>query len=542
MNKILFSALFLGSLAAFTSCDKSEDIQQDHIEIIDGKTYRELEVNFTGIVQNESINFKSSPIKNADHSLGDGSFATTALENSTFPILQKDKPFFKSFPITQPGEYPKNVKKLEEGTLVMLLIFDDKGNHISSKLCTIGDKNTIKVPIPAGTAGLTDFRSVAISFNTKNKDDFKFMDENIRYTSTNFPKIHTPVDKELLYHSAGFGVNGVDPSNTNPEQPAGIQVVLYPQTARIGITVDARGMFGKVTKVVGQITELAYQKVADFDILHQEFVNIKDTITTKIIDFTGSVDTLAYYTYTAVDPAKNTLPSLKAELSNITVETANRTKKVLVDAARTFTFGSNHTLTGQSQINGRINLIEGFNDGVNTWAYANLYYDQTAPTGFRYKFRANPWDGFKLAETDYWVYNRILPNTAALSGSIDGKLVDISGDPCTLVYPHGTWTLPTKGNYDDLFSTTGSANSNKTKTRKNIDPTNGIEYTNVNLNGKDLKFFTLGNIGGSITEINQGQYQIVKQVGYDYYSVVGTGEYAIAGGDGVARSIRCIKK
>ncbi len=65
--------------------------------------------------------------------------------------------------------------------------------------------------------------------------------------------------------------------------------------------------------------------------------------------------------------------------------------------------------------------------------------------------------------------------------------MDSNGYPCVLVYPHGTWTFPRKDNYDDLFSTTGSANINKTRARENIDPTNDINTLGLEVLSTTLK-------------------------------------------------------
>jgi len=385
-------------------------------------------------------------------------------------------------------------KKMEVGVKYMVLIFDHEDNHVGSSLATVGEETRVPVRYNENYELTTNnyYRIVAFTFNTKDAAHFDGLSLDPSQTNNN-PQIVFPSDKEFYYHNSDFLL---DPK-ANYENPPILNVIFFPQTVRVGITVDARGVDANVKKVSGSFSSFGYRKTARFGLKLNRIVEKIDLDESAFpYDFTivGDHDSLSISRFVYMDLKDGT-----AELSNFNVVLkelvlqrkgdAKETTVLTSPATKSYNFG-NINLTKGKYFNGRINLFSGFQLGNVIWSYGNLYYDAADTTNAQYKFRNDPSEGYKTL-TDYWVHNKQFPRSESSGGA--------DMDPCTLVYPGG-WRMPTKGEAEminltdkDYISSYNFVDATGDSDERNFD------YLALNNNlGQQIKFYAFGMRDGLV--------------------------------------------
>lgn len=360
-------------------------------------------------------------------------------------------------------------KKMEEGVRYMVLIFDHEDNHVGSTLATVGEETRVPVRYKASyeLSANNSYRIVAFSFNTKDADQFNLLNLDPTH-STNNPEIVFPSDKEFYYHNSDFLL---DPK-TNYENPPKLNVIFFPKTVRVGITVDARGVDANVKKVSGSFSSFGYRKTARFDLkLNRvvEKINLDESAFPYDFTIEGDHDSLSISRFVYMDDEDGAaeLSNFKVVLKELVLQRngdANETTILASPATKSYEFG-NISLTKGKYFNGRINLVSGFEVSGILWSYGNLYYD-SLDTSNKYKIRKGANEGYQDLETDYWAFNSVLSGVNR-SGDVD---------PCTLVYPQNTWRMPTEADARNLYN-----NSNLESSYyygRNIDDISYVEYKN----------------------------------------------------------------
>lgn len=353
----------------------------------------------------------------------------SALENKVASLEGNNMPVYDDI---------SKYKKLEEGVFYMVLIFDNEDNHVGTTLMKSGDVDaTIPVRFKEDyeLTALNYYRIVAFTFNTKDEKDFHNLNLDPSQTN-NKPKIIIPSDKEFFYHNGSFLL---DPKADHPTPPK-VNVIFLPQTVKVGITVDARGVGAKVKKIAGTFGSFGYRKTANFDLkLNRVIEKIELDEETFSYDFTifGDQDSLSINRFVYMDDTDgvNQLNNFSVVLKELVLQRDgedNETTVLSSPSTKSYNFGDINLSKGK-YFNGRINLFNGFQIGDVIWSYTNLYYDANAPEGHQHKFRASASDGYKEL-TDYWNFNKEFPKSEDNSGR------DL--DPCSLVYPGG-WRMPT---------------------------------------------------------------------------------------------------
>ncbi|MCA5004237.1 hypothetical protein [Sphingobacterium bovistauri] len=326
------------------------------------------------------------------------------------------------------------IRSLADSVKFMVLIFDDKDNHVGTTIASRGAQTRIPllVPVDYVPTVANKYRIVAFTFNTTEASDFDYLNLDPSETNNN-PQIVLPSDREFYYHN-----NDLPIVETGASNPAKVNIIFLPQTVKVGVTVDARGVDAKIKEVSGTFGSFPNAQSANFDLKLNRVINkvvIPEQNFPTAFSFTGTADTVSFARYIYMDESDETifLERLNLTLETLVLQKNGETTNVsILGESKSYSF-SGVSLKKGTYFNGRINLFSGFDiDGV-IWSYANLYYDKNAPVGYQHKFRQSPSDGYKEL-TDYWNFNKEFPKSEDESGR------DI--DPCTLVYPGG-WRMPT---------------------------------------------------------------------------------------------------
>ncbi|HIC8646245.1 TPA: hypothetical protein ACW7X5_003522, partial [Elizabethkingia meningoseptica] len=152
-----------------------------------------------------------------------------------------------------------------------------------------------------------------------------------------------------------------------------------------------------------------------------------------------------------------------------------------------FDYGSVAPAKGTSY-NFRITLKTTGDVAGNEWALGNLWYDKNeTDERFRYKFRPDDTtsrSGSTYRDTDYWGWGSELPGTA--SATSPSTFVD----PCSRVYPAGTWRMPTRANFQALIRLTPTSTPDTGTILPSLNNPNGTAYyiQTGNLSYQAMKF------------------------------------------------------
>lgn len=283
------------------------------------------------------------------------------------------------------------------------------------------------------------------------------------------PEIESKTDAPLLY----------DHGTINTGNEAKIDIAFQHQIAKVEVKVDAREVYANSFSTLQ----------ANFDNLPlvTKSFNLKDGMLAAQATTTSNTNTVINF----VDDGsaaikKSTNDIYTAQFTNLPIRfteiSINKTGETVVLIANTspktaviggFTSDLKYIKRGVVDLKYKGGII-----GTNEWTKGILYYDDTDP--------ANP---YKISEpfmsrTDhlcnyYWTWNSLMPRS--ITGNVSG---DPAGDPCSMVYPAGSWRTPTSQD----FSLLGSAFINS--------PSSGAAYYNAS-NGERVYFHEGGTITGS---------------------------------------------
>ena len=547
---------FMGVLFVFNSCAKDGDFQEAERSSEDMC----IQIKVKGFVDAQDVQIgkpalrasadgRAVPSKNSQLiGLGDNSFAEVSFGNQ----FQKNRLRLLAQNGVNSLVSAGNdvaVFPMETGTKYIVLVFDENDTHQSTTLVTLGAQDMIRIPKPANleTGSLTrSYRFVAFSYNTKSETDFQEVLASLQPDqSNNQPQVRIPLDKQFLYcnvqHDLDFSANKLVNQPSDP-----ISFVLHEQRSKVGVIIDGKSMFSKVKKVEGQFEGL---------LTHTATMDLKgNAITDRVEDNSQSMqfsykdrsqDTLAIYRYTVAPSPNMTVTDFRINLTSLELSRES-IQKVLVTSSspRTFLFAPFEMDQGVQSV-ARVHLFEGFQVGAGAnaklWSLANLYHDPTATDGQSFKIRANAFDGMRLS-TDYFRFNRLNPI------SIDDQLrSNNTGDPCSQVYPLGTWRLPTNADINNFISASGSYSMTVYDAKDGDELGNRYDYIQYENNGQSIRFYTLGrreaglfSYEGIRAEFWTSDDRILR-----FLSLVSGGEtYASNSpsvGSGLALNIRCVR-
>ncbi len=226
-----------------------------------------------------------------------------------------------------------------------------------------------------------------------------------------------------------------------------LNIIFNRYTSRVMLTVDARGMFGRIADGSNISFTIAsggnLSETADFSVLDSTFSNYQASVmsstamTAVVAD--NSVRVGALYT---VRPRAVTAGNLSLRLNPLSLTLDNGNTRTFTD--QTVSFGSAFAPVRGSSYNITARLIEsGVRVGTSAtrWARSNLTYNASEPEGFRYRFRPHPTNTFD-ANVDLWNYLAITP--------LGNTFSDAVLNPCRQVYPSQTWRLPTPAEWQAL--------------------------------------------------------------------------------------------
>ena len=456
---LVFLAVIL--IGTFSACSKSENMDTE----VDGnRSYLNLKFEASYSYADEITLDKKASLTSSKSSntisadLGNGIFSEFSIEeknrvgtSKAGGLKSSQKKIASKEGVTNTADLDNSkFKKLGEGVKFMVLIFDDEENHIGTQLVTMGEGRVtpIKVSFKKDYIQTTNnyYRIVAFTYNTKDAKDFEGLNLDPSQTKNN-PQIVIPTDKEFFYHNSDFSMNPHNQGATTL-----LTIKFIPQTVKVALTVDARGVNGKVKEVQGVFKNFTVSSTYNFDLKLNKLASTipvgegKPTQSDYPFALMGNADTLSAARYIYIADANPNLPlnfgNLTVELNKLVIDREEPkaegegyvTKSYdLISATKTYTFTDVSLVKGKF-FNGRINLFSGFEINGTLWSLGNLYYDAADPIN-KYKFRASAKDGYKEL-TDYWNFKREFP----MSESNRGKE---GVDPCSFV-KSGGWRMPRK--------------------------------------------------------------------------------------------------
>lgn len=241
-----------------------------------------------------------------------------------------------------------------------------------------------------------------------------------------------------------------------------ISITFDRKMAVLKIRVDARGMFSPINSLAGTVTSNTQNVIQNAGTL-----NLKTgaynatTANSSTINLTwanestttGDSVKVAYIYTTGTAP----IVAFGVNLSSLVLKLDNNQSPTREFTNRTFNFSSSFTPTLGNRYTINIQLRESAVEiGGVKWARANLYYSTTNPG---YRFRQQSSNIYNTATSpgtsgEYWNWKARKP------GASGAETTPGTIDPCSLVFPAGTWRMPESTEFNTLINvTTTNANS-----------------------------------------------------------------------------------
>ena len=501
----IYIVLFLFS-SFLVSCDKpkleEEEKSMMYINLNINAMYLDDSDHITVKTANASRTHtsKNTSVYSSLDSVGNDFYLERSLEEKTYDSSRslKNLKFYLKNRIgatsgsTMPTDinHPK-YKRMEAGVKYMVLIFDNNENHIGTTIATVGENTLVPVKYKSDYQVLPSnyYRVVAFTFNTKDASDFSELKLDPSQTNNN-PRIVFPSDKEFFYHNDNFLL---DPQ-VNYQNPPILNIIFFPQTVKVGITIDARGANSKVKKVAGTFGSFGIRKTARFDLKLNnviETVNVSESsfpYNFTVDNINSDTVSIARYVYMNESEGTDTLRDFSVVLKELVLQRDNDLSATTVLSSpntKSYNFGS-IGVKKNKYFNGRIDILSGFQVDNIVWAYGNLYYEND-----KYGFRASPADGRAAETTDYWQYKALKP------GGVGNYNL---GDPCLKVFPLGTWRLPTLNEYDRLYKKPGHTVSRHEENSIVGNPKRytQISYSTTTNETRSIRFYSFGYYTSSI--------------------------------------------
>jgi len=417
-------AMILAMTSQFiVSCNKSQDVEQ----VVDGQKL-ELSVTVAGIQENSTSSEKEKKSsarvaqKPLVRSFGEFDVAVSVddqIETASSIRLKSSSKTGRTAGLRAEAIAP-DVK-------FRLFLYKQDGTFVSSTVLTAN--GTGKVGIVAGET----YKWYALSYNNA---------ETVPDVAAGSSTIQLAAGKDVLHAAGQFTV----PSTPTGSVPLGI--LFKHKAARLAIELNSMGMFGNMEAATVAVTGLAV-KSGTIDIFTGKYTDLQTaTQTIAWSDFqdleTGRADRKVAYAFTVDSLSTNnvTVSIGGLQLKHVDGNTRNFSATAVAFAPVSVTpvIGNNHRLLF-NLIESPLRLTQG---GTEVrWARSNLY--QAAGEYNPYRFYGT---NSATAATDGRGY-------FAFGGTEARKFPAVpNGDPCALVYPAGTWRLPT--NVEMATLTTGN--------------------------------------------------------------------------------------
>ncbi|MBB6500985.1 hypothetical protein [Pedobacter cryoconitis] len=329
---------------------------------------------------------------------------------------------------------------LAGGNKFRLLLYNAAdGSFVSSTLFTMGVNASVVV-----SQGTT-YNWFAYSYNDANDV------ADIPAAQRANPTMPTAVNRDLLYAS-GQVTTGKDIPPAKTVQNANINIPFKHLTTRVGVVLNAQGMFASLTSGTVQIDP------TNFDV---GTVNIKTGAVTNVTPATGlpsassvnknfpitgvvsNTARIAYF-YTATTATPKTITNLPVTVTDFTLTLDDGSSRSFSGLTGKFIFPS-VTLTNGKLL--KVDLVESaVTVNGTSWARANLFWtgaSLSSGTG-NYVFRHFPDNRYSNLSGEFWKFKTQFP-----SGPTVGAV-----DACSLVYPAGTWRMPTLNEVNSLVQNT----------------------------------------------------------------------------------------
>lgn len=308
---------------------------------------------------------------------------------------------------------------MQNGMKYRLLLYNAAGKLDANQVVTTGTSPQIKLN------GAGDYTWYAVSIN---KDD--------KVPEVDGGGVIAKADlanKDLLYASGKITI--ADGVSNN------LEVLFKRKTAQIQVKIDVRGMFGKINEkssvsVVKSSSDSATViQVGDFNIKTGAFSNVSSVTApvmgTDMVDVPNTPEgTVKYAHFHTVSTAPVDAGKLKIKLNSLKINLDNNAVRSFDGMTLTMSKSYVPTIGGRYEAN--INLVESplYIKGIK-WARTNLVYNGDLVDKYRFDHTPGVGSIYK-PDRSFWNWRSLTPIGAP------GK-----GDPCTKVYPEGTWRMPT---------------------------------------------------------------------------------------------------
>lgn len=311
---------------------------------------------------------------------------------------------------------------MPNGTKYRLIMINQNGDIAVNKEATAGVDPQIQVD------GHRNYDWYAISIGKT--DGVPNIDGNKKLKAADL------ANKDVVFASGSLST--VDGDNF-------LDITLKRQTARIQVEVNTRGMFSTIHnaakfKLKDSSGDLI--KMGDLDIISGTFSNIQNFPNAAVgggemVDVSGhpagTVKTASFYTLREGSVAANNLQIVMDKLEVAPDDAGERPGGKRTFALKTLKYNSAVPLAIGSSYKTKVRLIESpvKVNGI-LWARGNLKYNNSKTDKYRIKPNFGG-SGSADANTEFWNWKARTPTGEA------GK-----EDPCTLIYPEGTWRMGTQ--------------------------------------------------------------------------------------------------
>ncbi len=319
---------------------------------------------------------------------------------------------------------------MNSGIRYRIIIFNQDNTLVVNQVATAGTNPEIRVD------GHRNYTWYALSVN----------ETNAQVPDMNAAGIVAKaglVNKDVLYASGN--ISTVDGDNY-------LQIVFRRLTARYRVKLDVRGLFGSVTgntslSLMKNANNTGLITMGDLDIRTAAFSSVERYPNTVVLNAQMSnvpntpAGTTKYADFYTLDTDPITANNLKVRTNQLDISRDDNSIR-----SDTSPKTASYSNAYSPRIGATYELILGMvEQPVRVrnilWARTNLTYNSNSADPYRLKTSPG---GSRSADrdTDYWNWMSATPTAA--SGNTD---------PCTLIYPNGTWRMPTSQEWQSLGTT-----------------------------------------------------------------------------------------
>ncbi|WDF68336.1 FISUMP domain-containing protein [Sphingobacterium oryzagri] len=252
-----------------------------------------------------------------------------------------------------------------------------------------------------------------------------------------------------------------------------ISIAFDRKMAVIKVRVDARGMFSPINSVDGTVTAATQGVVQSAGRLNLKTGAYNSTTANNSTinlnwsnesSDTGDSVKVAYIYTTGTSP----IAGFGVNLSSLVLKLDNTQSPTRTFSNRNFNFTSSFTPTLGNRYTINIQLRESAVEiGGVKWARANLYFSASNP-GYRFRQQSSNIYGTAsnpAASGEYWNWRARKP------GASGAETATGVVDPCTLVFPEGTWRMPDANEFNTLINVTSGSGTPRRSVGQTDNPT-----------------------------------------------------------------------